>query len=64
MTVLACQDPALEQDLRMPAAQGWEAMQRTASVDMIRGHTTGTCPIFGIRRTMSFSPGQSRAGDT
>jgi putative tryptophan/tyrosine transport system substrate-binding protein len=30
MTVLACQDPAPGQDLRMPAAQGWEAMQRTA----------------------------------
>ena len=30
MAVLACQDPAPGQDLRMPAAQGWEAMQRTA----------------------------------
>jgi putative ABC transport system substrate-binding protein len=30
MTVLACQDPAPGHDLRMPAAQGGEAMQRTA----------------------------------
>jgi putative tryptophan/tyrosine transport system substrate-binding protein len=30
VAVLACQDPVPGQDLRMPAAQGWGAMQRTA----------------------------------
>jgi putative tryptophan/tyrosine transport system substrate-binding protein len=30
LAALACQDPAPGQDLRMPAAQGWGAMQRTA----------------------------------
>jgi putative ABC transport system substrate-binding protein len=30
MAVLACQDPAPGQGLRMPAAQGWGAMQHTA----------------------------------